>query len=543
MNGTFIQRYAFAVGISALAILLKVVFDPYIGEKVPFLLLFSPVLAASWVGGLGPGLVAAGICAVGVNYFLMGRSAALLTVDPLHLTQVCIFLVECSLVSWLSASRRRVAQGLAVRIAQQAAVAQLGQEALGRTDLDGLMHDIVSLVMENLDAELCAVLELMPETQGFRVRSAVGWPQHEMASELLGAEHNSQAGYTLLFSEPVIADDLRNESRFSSPALQSQHVISSISVAIAGREQPFGVLEAGRRRKATFTADDIKFLQATATVLAMAVEHESDEAERLQLLHAEREAHLEAQRALQLREEFLSIASHELKTPVTALYLQSQMLERSMRTITLDEEKANRMKRALESVQRQSQRLNKLVTDLLDVSRIASGRLSLEPQPMDLVALTREIVERFEGESTAAGAPIDIRAPETVVGTWDRFRIDQVLTNLISNAVKYGNAKPVVVTVEQDQDEACVSVQDSGIGIPPEDQARVFHQFERVSGAPNIAGMGLGLYIVKQIVEAHCGTIEVKSEPGHGSTFSVRLPLKVPAAPAHDISEADKIAT
>src|SRR5579859_2141690 len=430
MNRIDFQRYGAAVGISALAILIKVAFNPYVGDRVPFLLLFSPVLIASWYGGLGPGLVAAGICAVASDYFLTGHAHSLTTVDPTQLLQVCIFLIECSLVSWISASRRLATQRLAARVAQQAAVAHLGQEALGRTDLDTLMQSIVSMVLENLDAELCAVLELMPETQGFRVRSAVGWPRHEMASELLGAEHNSQAGYTLLFHEPVIADDLPSETRFTSPALRSQHIISSISVAIAGRDQPFGVLEAGRRRRASFTADDIKFMQATATILAMAVEHERDERERLQLLHAEQAANLEAQNALQLREEFLSIASHELKTPVTALYLQSQMLERFMRGLPLDEQRASRIDRAVTAVQRQTQRLNKLVGDLLDVSRIAAGGLGLEPQSMDLVPLACEVAERFEAESVAAGIPIEVCVSGTITGTWDRFRLDQVMTNL-----------------------------------------------------------------------------------------------------------------
>ncbi|MEZ4296041.1 MAG: HAMP domain-containing sensor histidine kinase [Polyangiaceae bacterium] len=172
-------------------------------------------------------------------------------------------------------------------------------------------------------------------------------------------------------------------------------------------------------------------------------------------------------------------------------------------------------------------RLDHLVTELLDVSRIAAGRLDLQTRGVDLAAIARAVVERFEDDARSRGAKLSCEAPIPVIGTWDELRIDQIVTNLLSNALKYGRGSPIIVRVHGTPQEAILEVHDGGAGVPEEAQDRIFERFERMPTAGTIAGFGLGLWIVRQIVERHGGTIRLVSRLGQGSTFIVTLPREV----------------
>ena len=228
----------------------------------------------------------------------------------------------------------------------------------------------------------------------------------------------------------------------------------------------------------------------------------------------------ELQQAVRIRDDFLSLASHELNTPLTPLKLQLDVIARSSG--------ANAFREHLEVSLRQVDRIKTLVAQLLDVSRIGAGRLLLEPQPVDLAELTRAVVARFAAQPEAP--PIEVVVEARPAGAWDLFRLDQVITNLISNALKYGGGKPVEVTVGLDGAWARLSVVDHGIGVAAGEQERIFGRFERAVPARNYAGLGLGLWIVRQVVEASGGTVSVESALGEGARFTVRLPLSPPAA-------------
>jgi signal transduction histidine kinase len=243
--------------------------------------------------------------------------------------------------------------------------------------------------------------------------------------------------------------------------------------------------------------------------------------ERDELLAKEQEARADAENAVRLRDEFLAIASHELRTPLTPLRLQLQVMLRHLRK---GQGGNAELEAATESALRQTERLANLVNDLLEVSRISMGRLTLNVETMDLADAAREVLERHQSEAQSAGCQLSLSA-ESVVGRWDKLRVDEVLTNLLINAIKYGAGKPVDVAVERVDGMARLIVQDRGIGISSEDQKRIFDRFERAVPVRSYGGIGLGLYIAKQIVAAHGGSIGVRSAPGQGSTFTVELPV------------------
>lgn len=233
-----------------------------------------------------------------------------------------------------------------------------------------------------------------------------------------------------------------------------------------------------------------------------------------------------AQEEVRERDEFLSVASHELRTPVTALQLQLQLLQRAARRSA--ELLPGDLGERFASLERQTRRLSLLVNELLDVSRMRLGRVELRLEPLDLAELAREAAGHVEPELARSGSSLALDL-QPVVGRWDRLRLEQVIANLLMNASKFGEGRPIELRVEPGADGALLRVSDHGIGISTEQQERVFERFVRAVPAQNFGGLGLGLYIARQLVEAHGGAIEVESAPGAGATFTVRLPLEPPA--------------
>ncbi len=230
----------------------------------------------------------------------------------------------------------------------------------------------------------------------------------------------------------------------------------------------------------------------------------------------------EAREAVRLRDEFLSVASHELKTPLTSLKLRVQGLVQHAPPVA-DPVEAARLGKSIELAERQVRRLEKLVNNLLDVSRIAVGRFPLQREEVDLVPLVHNVIGQFSAEIARSGSDLTLELPARAFGLWDPMRLEQVAVNLLSNAVKYGAGRPITVGVEIAGSHARLIVRDGGIGIGAADQARIFERFERAVSL-DYGGLGLGLHITREIVRAHGGTIRVESVPGQGATFIVELP-------------------
>jgi PAS domain S-box-containing protein len=230
-------------------------------------------------------------------------------------------------------------------------------------------------------------------------------------------------------------------------------------------------------------------------------------------------------KAVRDRDDFLSIASHELRTPLTTLRLEIESLRRSLRLRPETTLASGQFARNVEVAGTQTARLVALVENLLDVSRLASGRLEIQTSEFDLSELVAEVVGRFRPALDAARCPIEVANLARAVGTWDRLRLDQVLSNLLSNAMKYGAGRAIEVRLKCIHAHACLEVQDHGIGVAPEDHDRIFQRFERAASTVHYGGFGLGLWISREIVLAHGGSIELESRLGTGSTFTVVLPL------------------
>ncbi|QXH44055.1 hybrid sensor histidine kinase/response regulator [Pseudomonas xanthosomatis] len=254
---------------------------------------------------------------------------------------------------------------------------------------------------------------------------------------------------------------------------------------------------------------------------------ESSRAEQEQLLAQLQVARGELERAVRMRDDFMSIVSHEVRTPLNGLILEAQLRRMHLNRGNLAAFSEEKLKAMVERDERQINSLIRLVEDMLDVSRIRTGKLSIRPKAFDLGVLVKGLVENFAAQAGALDTHIELERCQALQGEWDEFRIEQVLANLLSNALRYGERKPVRVRVLEDGAMACVQVQDAGIGIDSQNQRRIFQQFERVAAQQASGGLGLGLYISEQIVLAHGGRIEVHSAAGQGATFSVYLPLPV----------------
>ena len=235
-------------------------------------------------------------------------------------------------------------------------------------------------------------------------------------------------------------------------------------------------------------------------------------------------AYRAAREAIRARDTFLAVTGHELRTPLAALVLQIDSLRHAMASGRVITDPA-RCTTLLERSAAHADRLSRLIDELLDVSRITSGRLALHRERCDVAALVRDVAERFSGEATRAGSLLTVTTTPGCEGLWDAHRIDQVISNLLSNALKYGRGAPIDIGCDRVETGVALSVVDRGIGISALDQARIFDRFERAVSERSYGGLGIGLWITREIVRAHGGAIRVASAAGQGSTFTVELPL------------------
>ena len=252
---------------------------------------------------------------------------------------------------------------------------------------------------------------------------------------------------------------------------------------------------------------------------------EQSRREQEALLKRLQSTQLELEQAVRMRDDFMSIVAHEVRTPLNGLILETQLRKMHLARDNAAAFTLDKMQAMVERDERQIKSLIRLIEDMLDVSRIRTGKLSIRPTRFDLSERVRNLLQNFAAQIEAAESSVTLVAEQPVVGQWDEFRIEQVISNLLTNALRYGAKSPITVKVYSERGEARVEVRDFGIGISEENQHRIFQQFERVTAKHAVAGLGLGLFISEQIVTAHGGTITVESRIGEGALFRVCLPL------------------
>jgi signal transduction histidine kinase len=252
---------------------------------------------------------------------------------------------------------------------------------------------------------------------------------------------------------------------------------------------------------------------------------EQSRREQEALLEQLQNTQLELEQAVRMRDDFMSIVAHEVRTPLNGLILETQLRKMHLARDNAAAFTLDKMHAMVDRDERQIKSLIRLIEDMLDVSRIRTGKLSIRPTRFDLSTLVRDLLHNFSRQIDAAETSVTLDAEQPVIGNWDEFRIEQVISNLLTNALRYGAKSPVSVKVYSEGGQALVDVRDQGIGISEENQTRIFQQFERVSARQAVAGLGLGLFISEQIVTAHGGTITVQSRIGEGALFRVCLPL------------------
>jgi signal transduction histidine kinase len=319
------------------------------------------------------------------------------------------------------------------------------------------------------------------------------------------------SGWAIANKQSVVIEDIYADARIPHDAYRATFVKSLVMVPIREAD-PVGAIGAYWARPHRATPREVGMVQTLASSTAIAM--------------VNAELHHAAQEALRVREEFMSVAAHELRTPLTSLVLETQAFLRHADRGELAPPIAARMER----FDRQLTRLGQLVNDLVDVARLVQGRPGLNREEMELSEVVRQVLSDFSGLAERHATPLRFSSSSEAIGWWDPLRLETIVSNLVGNALKYGAGKPVEVELSGDERICTLVVRDQGIGIAVEDQARIFERFERAVPGANYVGLGLGLWIVRQLVEAHGGTIAVDSRPGEGARFTLKLPRAVPRA-------------
>ncbi|MFL5355621.1 ATP-binding protein [Archangium sp.] len=308
------------------------------------------------------------------------------------------------------------------------------------------------------------------------------------------------------------------------PRLDGVGLLRALRAAPHTKELPLLLLSARAGEEATLEglgsgADDYLVKPFSARELLARV-HSNLDRVRMRREVARERAHVETlMEAIRARDDFLSVASHELKTPLAAFQLNLNAIERGLSTVS-----EHNVGGRLDVARRSVRRLARLIETLLDVSQLTTGRMQLVPAQVDLAELVAEVVAEVQVDARRLATPLSVRLESPLAGHFDPDRMEQVVHNLLSNALKFGQGRPVELTLRSEGPVVQLTVVDHGIGIPAADRARVFERFERAVPVRNYGGLGLGLWVTRQVVEAHHGHILIEETPGGGATFHVRLP-------------------
>jgi signal transduction histidine kinase len=323
------------------------------------------------------------------------------------------------------------------------------------------------------------------------------------------------SGWAMLNREAAVIEDIYADPRIPHDAYRPTFVASLAMVPIRTSD-PCGAIGNYWAKRHRASDGEVKLLRALADLTSVALEN-------VQLYAELQKRIVAAEEALRTREEFISVAAHELRTPLTAMLLQLERLEQlSSQKNSAD---AERLHQSASRAVGGAHRLAALVDGLLDASRLPHGRLELKLETLDLVQAARDVLEAFSDAAERAKCKVVLHAGSVVQCRCDPVRIRQVLTHLLSNALKYGEGKPIDISIEAREATAHVAIRDHGVGIDPKIADRIFERFGRAGPIAHYGGLGFGLYLARAIIDAHGGAIRFESKRNEGSTFMFDLPL------------------
>jgi len=357
--------------------------------------------------------------------------------------------------------------------------------------------------------------------------------EHEFALAILDVQMPGMNGFEL-------AELMRSTSR-------TRH-IPIVFVSAAGRELDYAFKgyetgavdfmykpldsDAVRSKVNVFVALDQQRRETARQMIAL----EKSRQEQEILLRELNQTQQELQRSLKMRDEFMSLVAHELRTPLNTLFLETQMRSLQLKRGNSAAFGPQQMEAMVQRDERQIKSMIRLIDDMLDVSRMRSGKLSIRPAQVELMRLLERVVSDLSLQAATTGNALTLMPHEQINGCWDEFRVEQVIVNLLTNALRYGCGQPVEVSVDRDGDLVRINVRDHGKGIAPADLDRIFEPYERGARNGEPKGLGLGLYISRQLAISHGGELRVTSTPGQGSTFSLILPCStVPVCAEADV--------
>jgi signal transduction histidine kinase len=482
------------------------------------------VLVVAWVVGMGPAVLTCILSMLAIDYFYVPPIGALKPLGTHQIVRALIFLGVGLTMAWLAATRRRT-QVIAGAAQTKTAQAERMMEQVHRVvsgpfleagaSADTLMRDLLTRIRESLGSDTATILMLTDDGRHLVPTSSDGLREAVPEADLRIPLGEGVAGRIATSETGMIFPDLSDIEVFS--LFVRDRVKSIVGAPLKADDRLIGVIHVGSSTPHHFTADDLTLLRLVADRVALVIE-------RARLFDAERAAREEAEAANRMKDEFLAMLSHELRSPLNAILGWAHGFKRHW-----DPE----VRRAVEVIERNARVMTKLVNDLLDVSRIVADRLPIERQPVETPALVDAVLEAMRPTAEEKGVVIQRAVDPAVGAVWgDPARLHQALANLVANAVKFTpTGGTVQVRVHRDESHVQLTVADTGQGIAPDFLPHVFERFrqEDTSTTRRQGGLGLGLAIVRHVVEAHGGSVQAESSgPGCGACFTIRIPLLKP---------------
>jgi PAS domain S-box-containing protein len=518
--------YGSAIFLSALAIWISQIFWSFSGDgRTHTVLPLAAVAISAVLAGFLPALLSLVLTTLGVLYYYIEPIGTFAIESRADMYWICLYMALALGAAWLGSALRTALQNgkKASQILEKEVEKRTAELSSSNSELRRLIFEL-----EESRRFLDSLIDNIPLPIYVKDATDLKIIRLNRAARLMSDQRLDYIGKTNYEIFPKrLAESL---TRGDQMALTSRVVFESEEVLPA---EHFGNRIVAVKKVPLFDR-----LGKAAYILAIAediTEKKRAEEQRLRLTY-EQAGRAEAERkkgeleeAIRARDTFLSICSHELKTPLTSLKMQAGMIRMLFESGNFEALRSPKVRELVLDADKEINRINRLINDMLDVSRIRSGKLSLRPESVDICEVVHEVVEHFRSDPAFCNIPIHESVPAHIVGVWDRNRIEQIIINLMSNALKYGESKPIQVSLQEAKGNVTLIVEDHGPGISSEDQKRIFQRFERAAASQSISGLGLGLYIVKEIVAMHGGHIRVESEVNQGSRFIVELPLNADA--------------